>query len=370
MIATATAICRICGSDHLEPLDVDSFLIPATSFAPDIHDYENHICGGCGVVFGSPPIEDERLREHYASEYWRTVHALELGGRHIDLPLDFDAGPLSFQRVHGFFETVTRVAARHPDVVPTPRDLVIDYGAYQGLFLHGVHELWGARCIAYDHNAKGIEFAQHFLGFAESRVATDILRDTFGERAKYVTVLHTLEHLTDPVAFLEHVRTQVLAPDGYLYVEVPNLYGFPLNDPLHLFSYSQDSLRRLFARAGFETIETATSGFPPRPDFLCQNDSEYLIGLARPALPEARMLSGNVDLGEIRRTLRRSWRRHAWGGLRRQGGRAVRETARLAYYFLFAGILEAISPALALGLARRLGFRRNPTVTSSSADRR
>ena len=361
MTASGPTMCRICGSDRTEALGVDSFLVPATSFAPEIHEYENQICAGCGVVFGHPAIDGDRLREIYASDYWTTIHALELGGRRIDLPLDFDVGPLSFRRVRGFFETVTRVAVRIPSVVPTAHDLVIDYGAYQGLFLHGVHQLWGCRCLAYDHNATGIEFARRILGFAESRVATNILTDTFGERAKYVTALHTLEHLNDPVAFLEHVRTNVLATEGFLYVEVPNLYGFPLNDPLHLYSYSPDSLSRLFARAGFETVETATSGFPPRPDFLCQNDAEYLIGLARPASSGTSVPVGGVDVATIRRSVRRSWRRHVWGGIRRQFKRAARESARFVYYLGFAGFLEAISPALALGIARRLGLRRRPT---------
>ena len=37
-----------------------------------------------------------------------------------------------------------------------------------------------------------------------------------------------------------------LSVGGYIYIEVPNLYGFPLGDKSHLISYTHYSLAKFF----------------------------------------------------------------------------------------------------------------------------
>lgn len=78
-----------------------------------------------------------------------------------------------------------------------------------------------------------------------------------------VTALQVLEHVEDPVSFLEHIRRH-LKKSGTLYLELPNLddvllteyriqeYGdFYFREP-HLSYFTRDSLRRTLKKAGFE----------------------------------------------------------------------------------------------------------------------
>ncbi|MBL6933136.1 MAG: class I SAM-dependent methyltransferase [Rhodospirillales bacterium] len=262
---------------------MESFLFPGSSHSPEFHVFENYICPGCGVVSSQPELTDEALAEHYNSTYRHSRDAIKVNGKDIDSPIDMTVGGRSMARVRNFHDVITANAGKLAGVVPEKDDLVIDFGAYQGMFLHGVKLLWDCRCLAYDYSQNGINFAKDFLGFELSKIADDIYTDTFDEKAKFATMIHSLEHLREPVQFLGHMRNDILADDGYLYIEVPNLYGITLCDPLHFFTYSSESLIRLLNLSGFEVLEMRTSGFPVTVEFTAHNDEQNMICLARPA---------------------------------------------------------------------------------------
>lgn len=349
-------ICRICGDDGLEPLAVEAFLLPGNSYAPDFHEYENYICPGCGVVSGQPEPSDEKLSEHYNLAYRVSRDALMIGEKLIDTPIDFTVGGRSMARVRNFHDMVNASTGKQADVTPRSDDLVIDIGAYQGMFLHGVSELWGCRCLATDYSREGIRFARDFLGFDASKVTEDIYTDTFGEKARFVTMIHSLEHLREPVRFLNHLKDNVLAGDGYLYIEVPNLYGIALCEPAHFFTYTKESLTYLLEQCGFEILDMRTSGYPVIREFTAHNDEQNLTCLARPG-NHSKSESVKIDVDGVRRRLRRAHGRHSLDAIVRQLRRALIETARFLYYLVFAGLLDRLSSGLALWLAGKLGRR-------------
>ena len=349
-------ICRICCHDGLEPLAVKSFLLPGNSYAPNLNKYENYICPGCGVVSGQPEPSDEALSEHYNSAYRVSRDALMIGDKLIDTPIDFTVGGRSLARVRNFYDTVNANTGKQPDVTPHSDDLVIDIGAYQGMFLHGVSELWGCRCLATDYSREGIRFARDFLGFCASKVTEDIYTDTFDEKARFVTMIHSLEHLREPVRFLNHLKDNVLVGDGYLYIEVPNLYGIALCEPAHFFTYTEDSLTSLLQRCGFDVLDMWTSGHPIIREFTAHNDEQNLICLARPG-NNATLKPLTIDVDNVRHRLRREYTLHSVAAIGRQMRSAATESARFIYYLVFAGLLERISPRLTLWLAGKLGRR-------------
>jgi 2-polyprenyl-3-methyl-5-hydroxy-6-metoxy-1,4-benzoquinol methylase len=85
------------------------------------------------------------------------------------------------------------------------------------------------------------------------------LVETFSEPADAVVFLQTIEHLTDPGATLEHMRS--LAGDrGTVFVSTPNVVtlapaGAPRSDnPWHVHEYHAEEFARL-CRAHFQTVE-------------------------------------------------------------------------------------------------------------------
>jgi SAM-dependent methyltransferase len=134
-----------------------------------------------------------------------------------------------------------------------------------------------------------------------------------------VVARHVLEHVPQPVVFLEQVRAQ-LKPEGKVFLEVPNLDGIIDNKRFqdfyaeHLSYFDPGSLTSVLARAGYEVKEIFTI-----------EEGDYLVAVAR--APRWRLQGMLDDLADFRtrfQTLakesREQGRRLAvWGA----GGRGV-----------------------------------------------
>ena len=98
-------------------------------------------------------------------------------------------------------------------------------------------------------------------------------------KGKYdiIAVCHVLEHIPQPVEFLENIKMLTNSKTGMLYIEVPNIYkpyfdGIKWKDycyPGHLFYYSSSTLRQLLEQSGFKIIELTDDEFPPYYPISC-----------------------------------------------------------------------------------------------------
>jgi hypothetical protein len=91
---------------------------------------------------------------------------------------------------------------------------------------------------------------------------------------------HVLEHLPDPVGYLVHLRETLLAPDGLLLIEVPNLYAHNSFEVAHLAAFSAHTLQETVRKAGF-SVQLLVQHGQPRSVVL----PLYLTLLARPEIP-------------------------------------------------------------------------------------
>jgi len=354
--------CKICGDSQSEPLGVDSFLFSTVSYLPEFHEYENYLCGECGIVFSHPQIEEQKLSEFYNSDYWGSINdeGLKYRKNHFSSPIDLANSVTSLKRAYNFMLACERLAPKYPQITPEADDLVIDLGAYQGLFLHALRQNYQVRVLPCDFSQAGMDFARTLLGMKDARVIKDLYSENFDERARFVTMVHFLEHLNDPMRVLRHVRQHLLSEDGFLYIEVPNLHGHPLADPFHFFSYSFDSLQRVLALAGFEIINIFSSSFPPKPQNVWANNDQNLVCLARPTDKKSEFPP--LDAAAIRADLRKAYARHSSRGVWRITKQALRDVVKAAYCFVFAVLMERLSPSLMMSMARALGFRRTPSI--------
>ena len=116
----------------------------------------------------------------------------------------------------------------------------------------------------------GVEFspsraaAMKRLDHVYDRPLDELISSGKVERAAYDLALasHCLEHVEDPGALIDAMR-DALAPDGALFIEVPNRSGHPRfafdDNRSHLHFFSVASLSRLLIDRGFQ-IEAAMTG--------------------------------------------------------------------------------------------------------------
>jgi trans-aconitate methyltransferase len=206
------------------------------------------ICSTCGLIFQSPRMDGEQRKEFYAENY-----RLFAFGQAEPPKIDID--------------TQDR-RARHLAKIIKERygglkgEDHLDIGCGSGALIKRFNEICGC-------NGTGIEPDDSYREFAYSQglsvyASLDEWKNSVGKRMKIVTMSHVLEHLPDPLAFLVHIREEVLSPNGIMLVEVPNLYFHPCFDLAHIMAYSPHTIYQILQMAGFKILYFKQHGRPLR----------------------------------------------------------------------------------------------------------
>ena len=136
----------------------------------------------------------------------------------------------------------------------------VDIGTKDGSLL-AVLQARGWQAIGYDPDARFHGYADHGLGVT---IRPELFSEATSAPASLdlVTACHTLEHVPDPLALLRTIR-RALRPNGWLYIEVPNLRYIQRRQliPGHLVLYSAQTLRQTVEAAGF-TVRVVTEYAP------------------------------------------------------------------------------------------------------------
>jgi SAM-dependent methyltransferase len=202
-------------------------------------------------VFTNPRPSRRRLSDFYAADDYECHEPDCSAAAHAKWAFVFD-----------------RITRAFPESAPTA---ILDYGAGSGgLLLHAQRNGW---------TATGFEPAPR--GLRECRAAglnvTDCLSELPDRAFGVITLHHVLEHLPDSRETLTTLR-RLLAPEGRLYVEVPNRNSlraglaaptltrrFSVDEryrayPIHLAYYTAQTLCQLLECCGWDVRATHTSG--------------------------------------------------------------------------------------------------------------
>lgn len=254
-------------------------------------------CQACQLIRLHPWPSSSEVRQYYPGGYWfvpdqDAVSRLEEAYRRFVL------------RDH-----VNFVSRALRDVASDGR--VLDVGCGGGLFLRMLNEK--------GHSVVGLDFALGAAGAAwnQNRVPAacgDLKQAPFApESFAAVTMFHVIEHLFDPVGYLEAAH-QLLRPGGRLIVQVPNaacwqflLLGENWNGvdiPRHLINYRAHDLEILLDRCGFHVLRTKHFSLRDNPAGLASSLAPSLDPMARrirrvPEAPGTRMAKDLAYLGLV-----------------------------------------------------------------------
>ncbi|MEZ0395247.1 MAG: class I SAM-dependent methyltransferase [Anaerolineales bacterium] len=263
-------LCPLCGYDRSTLFDRREHLGRLVC---------NRLCSRCGLIFQSPRMTAAEAEAHYAAEYRRTIQ-----GREGPTAKDLDFQRQRAARLVDFLRRKVRRLER-----------CLDIGCSSGLLLQRLRETYAAQ-------ATGVEPGEAYRAYArecglEVHASLDEV-EADGRRFDLISLIHVLEHLPDPVAYLTRLRERLLAADGWLLVEVPNVYIHTSFEYEHLYSFSRRTLTETLRKAGFRLAAVRLQGRP-----ISQCFPFYITVLARPLAGPPRPFRLRPERGAARKRL-------------------------------------------------------------------
>jgi SAM-dependent methyltransferase len=243
-LALEEVACNVCGSQSSKVLFQERYCL-----ANDEVDLSIRRCRECGLSYTSPRLTRESIRQVYEQDSEQTIsHNYCWGG---------DKDAIRFASLIRHLTT------------KSPSGRLLDIGCGVGQFIAEVERASDWETIGLEPSEQAAEEARRHSG---ANVITATLEEADLDPGSFdaVSLLGVLEHLHDPRATLDRVRS-LLRPDGMLLTYVPNFNYLRVKDTgavaylrhgrwsalhpqEHLFHFTPSSFRSLLTASGFSCI--------------------------------------------------------------------------------------------------------------------
>jgi len=235
-------LCPLCKSKD----SATHFWVYQHTNRPDAY---HDICHECGAVFMNPRPTKEELDKYYEKEYREQVHDGQVEQAAKGL-----SGGLELKRAQRLMWWI----ARH---VPTV-NRHLDIGSSLGFLLNYIAVQYKCESVGIEPGNAYRKLAQEALDRVGQPVTfyTDISELPETPQFDLITMSHVLEHLPEPLEYLEDIVNRYLKPGGHFVIEVPNVLGeiTALIYP-HLIGFSQETLWMTMNKAGLTPFSVETS---------------------------------------------------------------------------------------------------------------
>lgn len=264
------------------------------------------ICAQCGLAFLNPQPTPDALSRFYSEEYYagQSSHGFDID-KHLKAR--------EWQREVIF----DWVIAQLPEVSAWS---ILDIGCGYGAWLRNFGD--SNRLLGIEQSVQAAEIASERFGVEVHQ--TDFMQNDLPAGSfDFVSGLAMIEHFIDPLAALVEMN-RVLRPDGYLYLQTPDLRGLVVRRGIarffklvHTYYFSLTTLAGLCEKAGFEVVAArerrpvlATSDFLRPRNFLV-GEIDMLVQKRTDAdLSGARQRQGrSEDAEEIIAIVNQAWAR-------------------------------------------------------------
>jgi 2-polyprenyl-3-methyl-5-hydroxy-6-metoxy-1,4-benzoquinol methylase len=204
----------------------------------------NVLCRNCGLVYQSPRMTEVESQAFYKAEY-----RLLYQGQEGPNPKDLAVQSARAQIILKFIGEAVGSADRMLDIGCSAGKLLQQFRIEKQAQVYGVEP--------------GIIYRQYAQSLGLPIFSSlDELRAAGLPRFNLVSMMHVLEHMPEPVEYLQNLRTDFLEPGGWVLLEVPNLYAHDCFEVAHLVSFSAHTIAQVVQKAGFRVIRLRAQGQP------------------------------------------------------------------------------------------------------------
>lgn len=188
-------------------------------------------CTKCGTLRINPYLSDEAV-EIYYKEIYGPIKRKNMTADQLFTRQSKSADEM--------YEMISRFALKD--------SLILDYGSGAGGRMMRLKKEGYANVHLFDYDRKYLEYG----------ISKGFKQHEAGNRYDLITLSHVLEHVNQPVEFLQALASDYLNPNGKIYVEVPMFENHTklLGDfhLAHKFYFTAPSLAILAKIAGFKAL--------------------------------------------------------------------------------------------------------------------
>ena len=240
--------CCLCGSDNAYIIaQKERHGLPLTTV----------VCEKCGLVRSYNTLDTESAKKFYSSQY-RILYSGQTSSNQSTLAV-----------VENAFKTRTcknDILAFYPSLKLNSGTLVCEIGAWVGANLYSFHR-HGIPVIGCDFDREYLRYGRD-KGINLIEGSTSELK-SLGIKADLVIMIHVLEHIIDPVAFMIECR-DIVKSGCFVYTVVPGFKAFRygaenassaegnlchLLQNAHVYQFELFTLIQVMAKAGFLLIK-------------------------------------------------------------------------------------------------------------------
>jgi len=156
---------------------------------------------------------------------------------------------------------------------------ILDYGGYNGFLLFGLkNKIKGAKGTVADLDLEGLKFAKN-IGLK----TINLNKDKISHKYDIILIVQVLEHVAYPRKVLLNLSKN-LKKDGMLYLEVPNVYRFPMSDLAHINEFNAVALEKCLTSLNYEAVQsgyTQTNSFSNNLEYYWNSKKESIFFLVK-----------------------------------------------------------------------------------------
>lgn len=236
-------LCVLCGRDNTKVL----FRQGIFQKGGPVIKFNNVICKNCGLVYRSPRPNSSELNEIYKKIYLEERETLSDEAAALEFVSRVDQKNKG-EQIANFLSNIIK-----------PKSKILDVGSGLGLVGGFLRQNIGVEVIGIEPSELSAKVANKIYGMEVFRgTFDDYLKEKNNEKFDCIILHHVFEHFGDPLGKLEQLKN-LLAPQGVLYIEVPNVTDFkkPISqffDALHLYNYSPETLEAMLKKGGYKII--------------------------------------------------------------------------------------------------------------------